>query len=431
MGSPAVQKTHSGLHKWPGREAPNPVRLARKEFVRFARTPGKCLRSMKTIHSLLIATSLAAVPMLASAVEITLTAVNRLPLARGSQTIELTSKQLEPLVAKELNTIHVKDAAGKELVCQAVDTDFDAYHKPNIVIFQADFAPGETKTFRVTTGAKQINTKDQFKAHGRFVRERFDDFAWENDRIAHRTYGKGLETWAGEPLTSSTIDIWSKRTPRMVVDAWYMVDNYHADTGEGADFYSAGPSRGCGGNGLWAADKLWTSKNFVASRVLANGPIRVLFELEYEAFDVNGAKVSEVKRISLDAGSQLDCFQSFYKPERAGALTSGIGIKKSGGAPKEFNPANGTLVVWEKMAKNAGMQGVAVVVDPKSLEKEAEDKLNHLLLVKCGAENTVTYWAGFCWDKAGQITSAEAWKKYVAEFAQGLASPIEVTVKPN
>ena len=45
------------------------------------------------------------------------------------------------------------------------------------------------------------------------------------------------------------------------------------------------PSRGCGGNGLWADEKLWLSKNFVASRVLANGPIRVLFELTYDAFD--------------------------------------------------------------------------------------------------------------------------------------------------
>lgn len=383
---------------------------------------------MKKTQSLFLATSLAALPALVSAAELSITAVNKLQLARPSQTIELTAKQLEPLGAKELNTIHVKDAGGKELLCQAVDTDFDAYHKADFVIFQADFAPGETKTFLVTTGAKQVYTKDQFKAHGRFVRERFDDFAWENDRIAHRTYGKGLETWAGEPLTSSTMDIWSKRTPRMVVDEWYMVDNYHADTGDGADFYSAGPSRGCGGNGLWAADKLWTSKNFVTSRVLANGPIRVLFELEYEAFDVNGAKVSEVKRISLDAGSQLDRFQSLYKPEQAGPLTGGIGIKKSGGAEKAFDAATGALTVWEKMAKNGGMQGIAAVVNPKSLEKEAEDKLNYLLLAKCGADNAVTYWAGFCWDRAGQITSAEAWKKYVTEFAQGLASPIEISV---
>ena len=165
----------------------------------------------------------------AGAAQLTITSANKLPLARASQTIEITAAQLAPLDAKDLTTIHVKDAAGKELVCQAVDTDGDAYRKPDIVIFQADFAANETKTFTATTGAKQIYTKEQYKAYGRFARERFDDFVWENDRIAHRTYGKALETWEGEPLSSSTIDIWSKRTPRMVISDWYLADDYHVE----------------------------------------------------------------------------------------------------------------------------------------------------------------------------------------------------------
>ena len=164
--------------------------------------------------------------------------------ARTSQTIELSAKDLAPLGETNLQKVHVRDAAGKELLCQAVDTDYDAFHRPDIVIFQADFAPSQTLTFTVGTGPKQVYTRAQFRAHGRFVRERFDDFAWENDRIAHRMYGKALETWAGEPLTSSTVDIWTKRVPQMVIDEWYMVDNYHVDTGQGADFYSAGKSRG-------------------------------------------------------------------------------------------------------------------------------------------------------------------------------------------
>ncbi|MFM2082231.1 MAG: hypothetical protein RL380_922 [Verrucomicrobiota bacterium] len=359
---------------------------------------------------------------------LTVTAVNPLDLARASQTLELSAAQLAPLAAKDLSLIHVQDAAGKELIAQAVDTDFDALHKFDSVIFQSDFAAKETKTFTVSVGAKQEFTKEQFKAFGRFNRERFDDFAWENDRIAHRIYGKALETWAGEPLTSSTIDIWSKRTARMVVNDWYLADHYHHDTGEGADFYSAGKSRGCGGTGIWAADQLWVSKNFTASRVLANGPVRVLFELDYEAFDANGAKVSETKRIALDAGSQLDHLQSFYKTDAPGTLTCALGIKKVDGASVTFNAANGSLLVWEKVAKNAGQQGIALLANPKSVG-QTEDKLNHLLLTKCGADNSVSYWAGFAWDKAGVIADAAAWKKYVDDFAAGLTAPIAVSVK--
>src|ERR1041385_2483396 len=217
---------------------------------------------MTTIEKLLIA-SVAALPALSDAAQITVTASNPLQLARASQTIELTAKQLAPIGEGDLGKIHVKDSAGKEVMCQAVDTDFDAHHKPDIIVFQSDFGPGEKKTFTASSGGKQSFTKDQFKAFGRFVRERFDDFAWENARIAHRTYGQAREPAPREPLTSSTSDIWSKRTPRMVINDWYLTDHYHLDTGEGADFYSAGKSRGCGGNGLWAADQLWTSKNFV------------------------------------------------------------------------------------------------------------------------------------------------------------------------
>jgi hypothetical protein len=375
--------------------------------------------------------ALAALPSLGFAsASLTVKAVNPLQLPRANETIELSASDLASLGESDLTKIHVQDSTGRELLSQAVDTDYDELRRPDMVIFQSDFAAGQANTFRVTAGEKHKYTLADFKAHGRFVRERFDDFAWENDRIAHRTYGKALETWKGEPLTSSTIDVWSKRTPRMVIDEWYMVDNYHADGGEGADFYSAGATRGCGGNGVWAADKLWVSRNFVASRVLANGPIRVMFELVYEGFDVNGTKVSEVKRIALDAGSQFDHFQSFYEPQSGSALTSGIGLKKVAGEVVQLDAARGWLAKWEPMEKNGGHQGLALIVDPQLLEKQTQDQRNLLLLVKAPA-NRVSYWAGFGWDKAGRFATFDAWKSHVEEFAQRVRVPIKISVSPD
>ena len=357
---------------------------------------------------------------------LTVKAVNHLDLARPSQTLELSAKDLAPIGEKDLKKIHVSDAAGKELLCQAVDTDGDL--TPDQVIFQADFKPGETSTFKVSAGKKWIYKKEDFRAYGRFNRERFDDFVWENDRTAHRMYGKALETWQAEPLTSSTFDIWMKRTPKLVVNEWYMVYNYHADTGEGADFYSAGPSRGIGGNGLWAKDKLWLSKNFVGSRVLAQGPIRILFELAYEPFDVDGVPVSEVKRIHLDAGQSFNRFESRYKAPAGKPLVTAIGLRKVDMTDKAVSAADGWWASWEPVKKGAeGSMGAAIIMDPKRHVGGAEDDRN-LLVLASAPENTAVYWAGGGWDRSGHFADFAAWKTYVDRFARGVRSPIEVTV---
>ncbi|HKR12666.1 MAG TPA: DUF4861 family protein [Pyrinomonadaceae bacterium] len=370
---------------------------------------------------------LAATSVCAAQTQLTVTAVNKLKLARAGETIELAPKDLASLAEKDLNKLHVFDSSGKEVLSQSVDTDYDDYHKPDTLIFQADFAPGETKTFTVSAGAKREYKKEDFRAYGRFVRERFDDFAWENDRVGHRTYGKSLITWKGEPLTSSAIDIWSKRTAKLVINDWYMVDNYHVDLGEGVDAYSAGPTRGCGGSGIWANNQLYIPTNFVDSRVLTNGPIRVMFELVYEPFDANGVKVSKVLRVSLDAGSQLNHFQASY--QSSAPLAVAVGLKKVKDEQKEFNAERGWLTAWQTVDKNLGMQGLAVLVNSGEVDKVAEDARNNLVVLKPKTSIPVSYWAGFAWDRAGRITSAEAWKKYVDEFGERVRSPIDVGVK--
>ena len=159
----------------------------------------------------------------------------------------------------------------------------------------------------------------------------------------------------------------------------------------------------------------------------------MLFELEYAPFEVNGISVSEVKRVSLDAGQQLDHYQSIYKafsrPDRPlVTLTAAIGLKKVNGEQKELNAAHGWFLKWEDMEEKAGRQGLAILFDPAIFVNQTEDKLNQVVITRVSDGNTSSYWAGFCWDKAGQFADSAAWKKYVDEFAVGLASPIEVKI---
>ncbi len=359
----------------------------------------------------------------------TVTVKNPFDLARPSETISLPAADLQrALRVDNVRRVHVRDAAGRELLTQAIDVNDDG--KFEEFIFQADIAPKQTASFTLTAGDPQVLKPADFKAYGRFVRERRDDFAWENDRIAHRMYGAALETWAQEPLTSSAVDVWSKRVSRLIVNDWYMVDDYHRDNGTGGDFYSAGKSRGCGGNGVWAGGALYPSANFRGSRVLANGPIRVMFELSYEPWDAAGVKVSEVKRITLDAGSNLDQFESEYKIVSGtppGELAHAIGIKKAAGSQSAASRERGTLRTWEPVKGNGNL-GCAVIADPASITGFTEKDGNYLVVAKVPANGHVAYRAGFVWDKAGQMADMAEWDRYVEQAARRLASPVEVSL---
>ena len=59
--------------------------------------------------------------------QLTVTAVNKLKIARAGETIELTAKDLASLGEKDLNKLHVLDSSGKEVLSQSVDTDYDDY----------------------------------------------------------------------------------------------------------------------------------------------------------------------------------------------------------------------------------------------------------------------------------------------------------------
>lgn len=359
---------------------------------------------------------------------VTVTVRNSTGLVRPNETIVLQAADLRRLLSvDDVRRVHVRDErSGQDLLTQAIDTNDDGIFEE--LLFQADFAPKETRKFVLTSGERRIPRPEDFRAYGRFVQERRDDFAWENDRIAHRMYGAALESWPQEPLTSSAVDVWTKQVSRLVINNWYMVDDYHVDHGEGGDFYSAGTTRGCGGNGIWIDGRLHTSTNFHGSRLLANGPIRVMFELTYPAWDAAGVRVSEVKRITLDAGQNFSRFESHYRMESgANELTDAIGIRKGPNPSTLSSREQGSLRTWEALPGDAGSLGQAILLDPASLLNFTEDKSNFLITTKIPADGVVAYYAGFGWSKHG-FRAVQDWDRYVAQFAARLRSPLEVIV---
>ena len=354
---------------------------------------------------------------------------NPIDLSRPSETIVLDAAQLRSLLpVDDVRKVHVRaEGSDKDLLVQAVDLNDDGVFDQ--LLFQADFAPKQTRVFQLTVGDRQIAAASDYKTYGRFVRERRDDFAWENDRIAHRMYGKELETFPRDKLISSSVDVWTKRVRNLVINNWYMVDDYHKDHGEGADLYAAGATRGNGGTGIWADGKLYVSANFRESKVYAVGPIRVLFELTYDAWDATGVKVSEKKRVSLDAGQNLDRFESYYTFQgNAGNLAHAIGIRRLKTTGKQPGSDRSILTTWEPV-KEGGDLGQAVIVDPSVVKDQAEDDLNYYLLTKIQPGAPCVQYSGFAWTMAGDFKTAADWQRYVSDFAARLRSPLEVKLE--
>jgi hypothetical protein len=356
---------------------------------------------------------------------------NELDCARPSETVALPAARLVAAFRTEdLPRVHVTAVgSSREELAQAVDLDGDGAFDQ--LVFQTGLEPRATKTFLLTLGARPSFAKEDFRVYGRFVRERFDDFAWENDRVAHRVYGPALETWEKEPLTSSGIDVWVKRTRALVVNDWYMVDDYHRDRGEGGDFYSVGPTRGCGGTGIWRDGRLFVSRNFRGSRVLANGPIRLVFELRYEPWDAGGARVSETKRITLDAGSYFNRIESTFSSDSPAAVTWAAGIKRAKEADVRILREQGIVRTWEPLKEPNGHLGCALVIEPASLDSVREADGNVLFVGSMKTPNPVVYHAGSAWDKAGEVAGAAAWDGLVDAFARCLRSPLKVEVLPR
>ena len=398
----------------------------------------------------LVAAAFLAAPALAFAAErLSVTVSHELDAARPSETIAIPWPDVNRALPGALvQHLVVKDAAGRVLPYQVTNVAPLAKDPKNVgaaygeLLFQHSFAPGEKSASFTVEKTEALVPVYPPKAYARYVQERLDDFAWENDRIAHRTYGPALAAPAApgsgkEVLETSGLDIWFKRVDYPIVDRWYNKghDHYHKDEGEGLDMYDVGPSRGCGGTGVWDGGKLYTSGNWKSWKVLANGPVRAVFELSYDSWDAGGIKVSEVKRFTVDAGHQLDQIESTFNFTGAQRLTVAVGLNKTP-ASKKLDPTvattreqkAGAVLQWVEMkaAPANGAYGTAVLLPGSS--GFAEDARNELALASVEPGKPLRYFAGAAWNKAGQIVSPEAWQAYVAAAAARAAHPVKIVV---
>ena len=387
---------------------------------------------------------------------VTVTVTNPLAMERSNEMVEVSMETVtDRLGLADTAQIVVLNADGQQVPYQIT---YDGK-----VIFPAAIAAGGTATYTIQTGTPEAC---DVQAWGRCYPERMDDMAWENDLVAFRAYGPALQA-KGE--RGFGYDLFTKyNTTEPILEAMYAKEldketlakiaelkktdpkaaaelsrerSYHIDHGYGMDCYAVGPTLGAGVAALMVNDSIiypWCYKN---QEILDNGPLRFTVKLEFTPLTVKGdSTVVETRLITLDAGSHLNkTAVSYSNLKETLPIVAGIVLHEPDGAVVA-DAANGYITYVDpttgpdngKIFMGAAVP--AVVKDAKTVlfsEKEKKERNNadgHVLAVsdyEPGSEY-VYYW-GFAWDKA-DIKTADAWNRYMADFAQKVRNPLTVKV---
>lgn len=379
---------------------------------------------MKRILLLLMATGIWHSSLLAGSTEkkpvaapVSITIKNPAAVARNEEIVEIPYAGLSAVTG---SFKLINKQTGKEVPYQLA---YEGAPQPQLLLVQVSI-PAHGKVVLTAVPGKPATVVS--RTYARFVPERKDDFAWENDRIAFRMYGAALENFPAE--NAHGIDVWTKRTSDLVLNKWYKTNDYHHDNGQGLDYYHVGMTLGGGDIAPYVNDSIYYPRNYRTWKVLDSGPLRCTFQLGYKAWQVGNTTVSVVKTVSLDAGSQLNKMSVQYTLKQGDSLPVVAGIVK--------RPAPGTILLdektgiagyWEPEHGADGITGLGLVLPLHQgpMELTAQHLLAH---AKASAKQPFVYYFGAAWNKAGHYTSAAQWFAYLQAFAEKLAAPLEVNI---
>ena len=366
--------------------------------------------------------------------------INSSPMNLKSYTVEIRVSKLRRF-NRQSQKLHfvVKDESGKIMMSQMANMDCNEI--PDLLLFQTDIDAKNARKFYI-----QQDTNEEKKVisaistYCRFVPERIDDFAWENDKVAFRTFGpKAQKLWEDgdkEGLISSGIDCWLKRVCYPIINKWYEKDknggSYHVDDGEGLDNFHVGVSRGCGGTALFKNNTLYPSQNYSSWKIIANGPIRSVFELTYKPVELNGNIITETKKITIDLGSNFyRCEVSFKSATPVSKIGIGITLHDNKGTTHS-NKNRGWISYWEPIEDSEIGLGVILpkdnFVNYLKKENQPEDE-NNLWAISSVNNNKATYYAGFGWKKGNQFTTHTEWDRYLDTFANQINTTVKVNIQ--
>jgi len=266
---------------------------------------------------------------------------------------------------------------------------------------------------------------------------------WENDKIGFRNYFD----------CRNVKDLFGKRMPEMIIDKIHTPElgDYHTLADWGMDVLHCGSSLGSGGLALLKNDSLFRlgSTEVYEYQKLTEGPVRSVFELRYEGWDVDGEMLKAVEKISVYPGKYwFESDVTVTGCPGGSQIVTGIVTSHLKREPFAFEAADfqciGTHDVQSLNNDELGMAAIIPLAEAGKIgrttdinffklgfETVPEKSFSHIISEtyyigqKCTSSQPAKHYFFAVWglDK-DQWKTEEGFRKYISEEAEKLSEPV-------
>ena len=336
---------------------------------------------------------------------------NQLDFKREGEVVEMEWKRIgRALISPE--KVVVLDTNGQQVPSQVL---FDDDGDPVKLLFTANIEADSSAIYNIRRGEREAYPTQAF---GRYMPERLDDYAWENNLSAYRIYGPRLES----PQTQG-VDVWVKSTPKMIINEWFARNDYHHNYGEGMDCYKVANTLGGGALAIINGDKLALAGNYTKQRCTSNGPIRTSAEFEYAPINIGNRMVTMRRKISLDANSRFT-YQEYTFEGFEGKLEIAAGIILHDVKARSFGSEYVAITEPASDSKEPDTDGdisLAVILQGAISTTEIDGHIVATRHVQAG--ETIRMWNGSAWSNADMLCH-DRWLSEVERMKQRIESPL-------
>ncbi len=317
----------------------------------------------------------------------------------------------------------------------------------------SDYPPAFEKRTNLRLGIIQADDSykevDQYRAlpcnDGFEVIAQGEGVNWENDKIGFRNYFD----------CRNVKDLFGKRMPEMIIDKIQTPElgDYHKLASWGMDVLHCGSSLGSGGIALMKDDSLFRlgSTEVYEYQKIVEGPVRSVFELRYDGWDVDGEMLAAVERISVYPGKYwFESDVTVRNAPQGSQIVTGIVTSHLKNQPFDFTSGNFQCIgTHDVQSLNEDELGMAVIVPlheagkigrtsdinfyQLGYETVPEKGFSHIISetyyigqkYKSGESSKHYFFSVWGLDK-DQWKTEEGFKKYIAEEAEKLSEPVVV-----